>query len=93
MGMMLSDEETKLLYKLATEELSSYGLGYGKRRGTKQEYFYIELLKSTLTRIEKSVLREAKRKKRIDKTLVSRSSTDIENSTDRGKLNDNEKLT
>ena len=93
MGMVLNDKEQKLLYKLASEELKSYGLGYGKREFTHKEGRDIALLQSTLTRIENSVVREAKRNKRLDKILVSRNSTDTENSTDRGKLNDTKELT
>jgi hypothetical protein len=73
MGMMLDDQEQKLLYKLVIEELRSHGFNEegsqvtGKVRPS--DLLYVRLLLSTLKRIKASVIREAKRKKRYEKSM------------------------
>jgi len=68
MGMMLDDSEQKLFYKLVKEELASYGLK--PKPKTSSEMAYLLLLKCSLDRIEGSVIRETKRKERINRTML-----------------------
>lgn len=83
MGMQIDDQEQKLFYKLVREELSSYGINEdgvkvdgGKIRPS--DLAYVRLLLYTVERVKKSVIRETKRKLRIQHNIECRNQKALE---------------